>query len=63
LDVPPMIYSGNSTLAAPGMALFLHAILVNTPRNLAMSLDHTLLITESGSEALSQLAPEYSVCM
>ena len=37
-----MIYSGNPTLAEPGMVLFLHAILVKAPRNLAMSLDHTL---------------------
>jgi hypothetical protein len=36
---------------------------VNAPRNLAMSLDHTIRITESGGEALSRLAPEYSVCM
>jgi Xaa-Pro dipeptidase len=62
MDVPPMIYSGNPMLARPGMVLFLHAILVDAPRNLAMSLGHTILITENGSEALSRLAPEYSVC-
>jgi hypothetical protein len=38
LHVPPMIYPGNPTLAEPGMALFLYAILVNAPRNLVMSL-------------------------
>ena len=63
MDVPPMIYSGNPTLARPGMVLFLHAILVDAPRNLAMSLGHTILITDTGSEALSRLAPEYSVCV
>ena len=62
MDVPPMIYSGNPMLAQPGMVLFLHAILVDAPRNLAMSLGHTILITENGSEALSRLTPEYSVC-
>jgi Xaa-Pro dipeptidase len=62
MDVPPMIYSGNSILARPGMVLFLHAILVDAPRNLAMSLGHTILITESGAEALSRLTPEYSIC-
>ena len=62
MDVPPMIYSGNPMLARPGMVLFLHAILVDAPRNLAMSLGHTILITENGSEALSRLTPEYSVC-
>ncbi|HKX09109.1 MAG TPA: Xaa-Pro peptidase family protein [Stellaceae bacterium] len=63
MDVPPMIYSGNSMLAQPGMVLFLHAILVDAPRNLAMSLGHTILITEAGSEVLSRLTPEYSVCL
>ena len=53
-----MIYCANLTLAEPGMVLFLQAILVDAPRNLAMSLDHTILITEAGSEALSRLAPE-----
>jgi Xaa-Pro dipeptidase len=62
MDVPPMIFSGNPMLARPGMVLFLHAILVDAPRNLAMSLGHTILITENGSEALSRLTPEYSVC-
>ena len=62
MDVPPMIYSGNPMLARPGMVLFLHAILVDAPRNLAMSLGHTILITENGAEALSRLTPEYSVC-
>ena len=62
MDVPPMIYSGNPMLARPGMVLFLHAILVDAPRNLAMSLGHTILITDNGAEALSRLTPEYSVC-
>ena len=62
MDVPPMIYSGNPMLARPGMVLFLHAILVDAPRNLAMSLGHTVLIKQTGSEALSRLTPEYSVC-
>jgi Xaa-Pro dipeptidase len=62
MDVPPMIYSGNPTIARPGMVLFLHAILVDAPKNLAMSLGHTVAITETGSEALSRLKPEYTVC-
>jgi Xaa-Pro dipeptidase len=61
MDVPPMIYSGNPMPARPGMVLFLHAILVDAPHNLAMSLGHTILITETGSECLSRLVPEYSV--
>jgi len=62
MDVPPMIYSGNPMLAKSGMVLFLHAILVDAPENLAMSLGHTIVITDTGSEALSRLAPEYTIC-
>jgi Xaa-Pro dipeptidase len=61
MDVPPMLYSGNPMPAAPGMTLFLHAILIDAPKNLAMSLGHTIVITESGREVLSKLTPEYVV--
>jgi len=61
MDVPPMIYSGNPMPARPGMVLFLHAILVDAPHNFAMSLGHTILITEAGGEVLSRLTPEYTV--
>ena len=62
MDVPPMIYSGNPMLARPGMVLFLHAILIDAPRNLAMSLGQTVLVTDRGSESLSHLTPEYMIC-
>lgn len=62
MDVPPMLYSGNPMPAAPGMVLFLHAILVDAPNNLAMSLGHTIIVTESGAEVLSRIAPEYHIC-
>lgn len=62
MDVPPMLYSGNPLPAAPGMVLFLHAILIDAPRNLAMSLGHTIVITATGREVLSRLTPEYTVC-
>jgi Xaa-Pro dipeptidase len=61
MDVPPMLYCGNPMPAAPGMVLFLHAILVDAPANLAMSLGHTIVVTETGREVLSRLAPEYFV--
>jgi len=61
MDVPPMIYSGNPTPAAPGMVLFLHAILIDAPKNLAMSLGHTITITNTGAEVLSRLQHEYTV--
>ena len=63
MDVPPMIYAGNPTPARPGMVLFLHAILVDARHNLAMSLGHTIVVTERGCEALSKLTPEYQVCV
>ena len=61
MDVPPMLYSGNPLPAAPGMVLFLHAILVDAAKNLAMSLGHTIIITASGAEVLSRLKPTYIV--
>lgn len=62
MDVPPMLYSGNATPAAPGMVLFLHAILIDAEKNLAMSLGHTIVLTSTGAEVLSRLSPEYTVC-
>ncbi len=62
MDTPPMLYSGNPTPARPGMALFLHAILADATTNLAMSLGHTILITEGGREVLSKLPHEYTIC-
>ena len=61
MDVPPMLYSGNPLPAAPGMVLFLHAILIDAPNNLAMSLGHTIVIAETGAEVLSRLVPTYHV--
>jgi len=63
MDVPPMLYLGNPLPAEPGMVLFLHAILADAEAGLAMSLGHTLLVTESGAEVLSGLVPEYRACL
>ena len=63
MDVPPMLYSGNPTPAVAGMVLFLHAILIDAPKNLAMSLGHTIVLTDSGCEVLSGLKPEYTICV
>ena len=41
--------------ARPGMVLFLHAIMADAERGLAMSAGHTLLVTETGREVLSDL--------
>ena len=61
MDVPPMLYSGNPLPAAPGMVLFLHAILIDAGKNLAMSLGHTIGITSSGADVFSRLEPTYIV--
>ena len=62
MDVPPMLYSGNPMPAQPGMVLFLHAILIDAGAGQAMSLGHTIVITEDGREVLSRLTPDYHVC-
>ncbi len=54
MDVPPMIHSGNDTVIVPGMVLFLHAILIDGPRNLAMSAGYTIVTREAGPEMLSR---------
>ena len=55
MDVPPMLYSGNPTIARPGMVLFPHASLTDADSGYAMALGHTLVITEGGREVLSEL--------
>ena len=54
MDVPPMLCSGNETPAEPGMVLFMHAILADADAMLAMSLGHTIVVTDSGAEVLSR---------
>lgn len=61
MDVPPMLYSGNVVPVQPGMVLFLHAILIDAPANLAMSLGHTVVVGDGGAEVLSRLTPEYTI--
>lgn len=62
MDVPPMLYSGNPLEMVPGMVLFLHAILIDAEKNLAMSLGHTLIVTDGAAEMLSALPQDYIVC-
>lgn len=51
----PMFYAGNPEPAAPGMVFFLHMIVMDSSRNLAMTLGQTVLVTEAGAEPLSRL--------
>lgn len=50
----PMLYSGNTALAEPGMVFFLHCVVVDSDRGVAMSLGYTCLVTQTGHEALSR---------
>ncbi|MDP6705868.1 MAG: Xaa-Pro peptidase family protein [Alphaproteobacteria bacterium] len=58
MDVPPMLYAGNPIPAAPGMVLFLHAIIGDPDSGLAVGLGQTLLITEDGREVLNKVPLE-----
>ena len=49
----PMLYSGNPVLAEPGMVFFLHCIVTDSDREVAMSLGRTCLVTQDGREVLS----------
>ncbi len=50
----PMFYTGNSVVIEPNMIYFLHMILFDSENNLAMTLGHTVRVTETGSEPLSR---------
>ena len=49
----PMLYAGNPVHAAPGMVFFLHCIVADSGRGVAMSLGRTCLVTDAGREVLS----------
>ena len=50
----PMLYHGNPVKAAPGMVIFVHIIIFDTERGLAMTLGRTSLVTGTGAEPLSK---------
>ena len=50
----PMLYADNPVSIAPGMVIFVHIIIFDSERNLAMSLGRTSLVGEAGAEPLSQ---------
>lgn len=59
MDVPPMLYSGNDMPVEANMVLFLHSILIDAPKNLAMSVGYTILTTEGAPVVLTSITPEY----
>ncbi len=51
---PPMFYEGNPLLMQAGNIFFLHMILANSDSGRAMTLGHTVLVTQTGCEPLSR---------
>ena len=56
----PMLYGGNPVEAAPGMAFFVHIIIFDSERGLAMTLGRTSLIAERGAEPLSTATLDFA---
>ena len=57
----PMLYHGNTEVFAPGMIFFVHIIIFDSARGLAMTMGRTSLITESGAESLSRASLDLHV--
>ena len=49
-----MFYHGNPEPAAPGQVFFIHIIIFDSERQLAMTTGQTVLVGERGVETLSQ---------
>jgi Xaa-Pro dipeptidase len=54
----PMFYHGNPEPAAPGMVFFLHMILLDSERGLAMTTAETVEVTEDGNRPLTRTPHE-----
>jgi Xaa-Pro dipeptidase len=50
----PMFYRGNPEPAAPGQVFFIHSIIFDSERGLAMTIGQTVLVGERGVEVLSR---------
>jgi Xaa-Pro dipeptidase len=50
----PMLYTGNPVIAEPNMVFFMHMIFVNSGNGRAMTLGHTVRVTDTGCERLSR---------
>jgi Xaa-Pro dipeptidase len=56
MDFPEgsMFFHGNPTVAEPGMVFFIHIILFDSDAGLAMTSGQTVLVTDTGCEALTR---------
>jgi Xaa-Pro dipeptidase len=50
----PMFYRDNPEVIGPGMVFFIHIIIFDSPRGLAMTTGQTVLVTKTGCEPLSR---------
>ena len=50
----PMLYTGNPVILLPGMVFFMHMILMDSDKQLAMNLGETYLVTSDGNERLGK---------
>jgi len=57
----PMLYHGNPVIAEPNMIFFMHMIFANSDNQHAMSLGHTVRVSEDGCERLSRSSLELLV--
>ena len=48
----PMLYTGNPYIIEPGNVFFMHMILMDSDKNLAMNLGETFLVTENSNQRL-----------
>ncbi len=58
----PMFYEGNPLKMQAGQVFFLHMILMDSKAGLAMTLGHSVLVTDSGVERLSRHGLEMLEC-
>ncbi len=54
----PMLYHGNPVVLRPGQVFFMHMILMDSDRGLAMTLGETFLVTDAGNERLGRLSTD-----
>ncbi len=57
----PMLYRDNPVVIQPGMVIFVHIIIMDSDRGLAMCPGRTSLVTEGGAQPLSRLPLEFPV--
>ena len=57
----PMLYRGNPIEIVPGMVIFVHIIIFDSDRGLAMTLGRTSLIGRGGGEVLSRMPLEFAL--